>query len=1212
MIENIKQMLSNINVSALENVSLKERLVLAYTEKTKAELIALLETPDDAVITAYLADNWALVKGTYLCYTSIPYAPITKVLCQLAQVINVEKPLAILMPGINLDSERPEYPHLDDPSIQPEYILKNHILSAEKNALIPIAVLLKENSLRPYRDQTMDEQEQRRYMLVEQQRKLQQPQDLEQNQAAISEIDARLKSWLHEELNRLVNHSPETQALYAAQQRLIMLKSDKSNLLGQLTELCRLLRFNDAHEGIGRQENAGDGAFEAIRIFVDYYQSLGYQLAPLSAEVNDRFIHIKVVLEQQRLEYQVKMPDGAIVSDTIHFDELPEFLAILKKIEARNATLREQGKPEIILDESVLYGELTTISDKIFTITHQRKHTDPALDVRNRIPEALHKSIDLLIDLSRNPESNVNATENMLTCVGTRREEIEAAMKRQSVLLATIGHTENTRAAQIDKAQQELECLETNFKASLTAGSYSRSDKLFAVNRLFNTFSAVLQYRSLDDLRFLMSLDPEELKELLIVPDGNSDLALLFKSYDALADFITDFSSEKIRIVLEATAPHLIQQLKLKHEHLEMLLFGQSDEKFKTIARFLIEHQHVKMSIVAAHQIDKENIIRELLEDKAMAIAAVWKEGDAMKYIPDALKNDLGFLLEVMKKNRRILPLVSSQIAQAPELKRIASIESEEIRIAAIDIYGSLDTNFIRQRLEQTPRLICYLPEHIKEDKIFDEYRNNSIFIVKALMMEQKALSFASDALQQSLELQSLANCYLNSLRKLSCQVYLNRDNKEFVQKITESENIPCLFQHASMTLKNDVELVTNLIRKNQSVLYYASTNLQANKVLQRIASIDSEPHRNHACDLYLSLFLSQVDKQCALEEIRQYPGSLLYLPEDISYAEEFTALREDPQYIVTLMITNKEALSYASTLLQQDPALISISKIHSRASRAIACNFYLNRKDEELARQKINNNPSLFKYATDSLKDDINFVVTLLLSSTDIFEYASNRIQQNRCLEKMDKIKSLNRRKTAFEIYLRQNDLAFIVQELQKEPMLIFYMPENILEATEIMVLCNDPIFIIKAMQWNVEALKCASTSLQEDPLLKSIASLSRMFISNACQIYLNNNNTMERQSALSTYYCNLLRPISNSFNLLRNNLFDTTDLFHAHCELDRALNEQANLSEVAKMRLQADPYINSTVNALAQLQGFPDSEALFTQLMQTQRLKIHYQHEQ
>lgn len=1206
MIENVKLMLSNINLSVLENASLKDRLVLAYTETTKAELTARLEAPDDAVLTKYLADNWTLVKGTYLCYTSIPNAPITKVLCQLAQVLNAEKPLAILMPGINLDSEHPEYPHLDEAPIQPESILKTHILSAEKNALIPVAILLKDYNLRPYRDDAIDEQERQRYTLIEQQRKLQQPQDLEQNQAAISEIDARLKQWLHEELNRLVNHSPETQALYAAQRRLIMLKSDKNNLLGQLTELCRLLRFNDAHEGIGRQESAGDGAFEAIRVFVDYYQSLGHQLAPLSAEVKDRFIHIKVVLEQQRLEYQVKMPDGTIVSDTIQFDEVPEFLAILKNIEVRNATLREQGKPEIILDESVLYGELTTISDKIFTITHQRKHTDPAFDVRNRIPEALHKSIDLLIDLSRNPESNVNATENMLTCVGLRREEIEAAMKGQSELLAAISHTENTRAAQINEAQQELECLEANFKASLTAGTYSGSDKLFAIKQFFNTFGVLLQYRNLDDLRFIMSLNPEELKELITVSNGNSELVLLFKFYDELADFINDYSSEKIRIILEATAPHLIQHLTLKHEHFEALLFGQSDEKFKTIARFLIEHQHVKMSVVAAHQIDRENIIRELLEDKSMALAAVRMEGDAIQYLPETLKNDLGFILEVMKKNRKILPLISSQIAQYSVLKRISSIESEEDRIAAIDICGSLDKNFIRQRLEQTPGLICYLPENINLDQEFDIYRNDTTFIAKALITNQKALSFASDLLQQDSELQSIANCYVNSTRKLRCQVYLNRDNKEFVQKIIESADNSYTFQYASKSLKNDIEFVINLIRKNVGILYYASTHLQANKVLKRIASIDSEPLRNHACDIYLSFFLSQVDKQCALDEIRQYPDSLLYLPEDISYAEEFTALREDPQYIVTSMITNKAALSYASASLQQDPALISISEIHDRASRAVACNFYLNREDEELARQKISSNPSLFKYATDSLKDDINFVVTLLISSTDIFEYASDRIQQNLCLEKMNKIKSLNRRQTAFEIYLRQNDLAFVVQELQKEPMLIFYMPENIVEASELMVLRNDPIFMIKAMEWNAEALKCASTSLQQDPILKSIASLSRTFIFDACAIYLNNSNTMERHSALHTHYCKLLLPISNSFNLLRNNLFNTTDLFHAHCELERALNGQTNLSEVAKNRLKADPYINSTVNALAQLHGLPDSEALFTQLMQTERLSL------
>ncbi|HHT0595008.1 TPA: ankyrin repeat domain-containing protein [Legionella anisa] len=74
-----------------------------------------------------------------------------------------------------------------------------------------------------------------------------------------------------EELRRLTAHSPESRALDEARKNLDRLKSDKSNLLGHLTQLIKQLRLNDAREGVGSEENAGSGAYPAIIAFADYY-----------------------------------------------------------------------------------------------------------------------------------------------------------------------------------------------------------------------------------------------------------------------------------------------------------------------------------------------------------------------------------------------------------------------------------------------------------------------------------------------------------------------------------------------------------------------------------------------------------------------------------------------------------------------------------------------------------------------------------------------------------------------------------------------------------------------------------------------------------------------------------------------------------------------------------------------------------------------------
>src|SRR3990167_5009082 len=124
-----------------------------------------------------------------------------------------------------------------------EKILATHILSEDTKSLIPVAILLEEDlNKRPYHA----------YL---------------DNGAVPEEVLAK------EEI-RLINHSSTAEAYTNAQANLERVKADDSNLLGNLTELCKQLKLNDAHVGFGKQDNAGRGAYPAILKFNDYYNSL--------------------------------------------------------------------------------------------------------------------------------------------------------------------------------------------------------------------------------------------------------------------------------------------------------------------------------------------------------------------------------------------------------------------------------------------------------------------------------------------------------------------------------------------------------------------------------------------------------------------------------------------------------------------------------------------------------------------------------------------------------------------------------------------------------------------------------------------------------------------------------------------------------------------------------------------------------------------------
>lgn len=229
---------------------------------------AISTTPDDldATVAAFkriLADNWTLVQGTSLCYTNNPDDAITKLLCDVAEFIVAEESeeniphrgvLSVLMPTVCIDSINPHYPDLapshtnDWQDIDIQNALKTHILGREGKYLIPVTLITTYDAsvglptiVNPYYD--------------------------------FSEQTEDMVKLNDEEINRLIEHSPLTRAIYDAKTAYETAANPQTNLLGHIRHLISQLEYNSVN-GIGGEESAGNGAYLAIFNFFTYYNRL--------------------------------------------------------------------------------------------------------------------------------------------------------------------------------------------------------------------------------------------------------------------------------------------------------------------------------------------------------------------------------------------------------------------------------------------------------------------------------------------------------------------------------------------------------------------------------------------------------------------------------------------------------------------------------------------------------------------------------------------------------------------------------------------------------------------------------------------------------------------------------------------------------------------------------------------------------------------------
>ncbi|STX38781.1 hypothetical protein [Legionella feeleii] len=255
------QQINHLKESVPAEGDLSKRLLRGCYKRVLSDLEGIITVEAEPAklasqLKGYLSAHWALIKGTSLSYTALPEDGLTGLLVDVASFVaeTIEGsedeplyPLTVLMPTVAVESlvDDKDYPSLNELALQE--VLRTHILGKEGSYLVPVRQLidLQEKPKNEWYNTYYD------YKTPSKETALLSPEDYEQ----------------------LGNHSSYTKALIEAKAQYELSLKEQGSLLYHLRELSSKLYFNSVL-GVGIEENAGTGTYDAIIQFNDYYSKL--------------------------------------------------------------------------------------------------------------------------------------------------------------------------------------------------------------------------------------------------------------------------------------------------------------------------------------------------------------------------------------------------------------------------------------------------------------------------------------------------------------------------------------------------------------------------------------------------------------------------------------------------------------------------------------------------------------------------------------------------------------------------------------------------------------------------------------------------------------------------------------------------------------------------------------------------------------------------
>lgn len=427
----IEKLLANYLVSSDANNTCKQRLSIA-SETTLLRNLGKAVNSIDPVqqLAEALKANWDDCQLSFVGYTARPHHELTDLLCDIAIFVATQQqkqPLDILMPGIRVEHQQDIEKDLSaDCKDKLLEILRTHILSDNRYYLFPVELLL---------DVPLDC---RKFTL--------------NNPFCDFLLGSDARGQLEDsEVQRLFNHSSETKTLFETIQEYKR-AINKDSLFFHLNNLVNHLEFNSAHGGIGLVDKPGDGSYDAIIRFQEFYvQILEKQSDNIHPDVKEEVDFLYQLVSNPQANQQGSSNNAICIG--VRKDKLRPL--ITKHAAALNA---------ITLDESQYESHLKTLNAK-FTQSQQRLQkslanrtyegcdplgiTKPLLERENFVIDFPTKEIfdDLLNNEPRELECILTFSDKLREQVKHYLSDIEVFVtfslqtspRRLEIVLATLG-----------------------------------------------------------------------------------------------------------------------------------------------------------------------------------------------------------------------------------------------------------------------------------------------------------------------------------------------------------------------------------------------------------------------------------------------------------------------------------------------------------------------------------------------------------------------------------------------------------------------------------------------------------------------------------------------------------------------------------------------------------------------------------------------------
>ena len=255
-------------------------------------------------------------------------------------------------------------------------------------------------------------------------------------------------------------------------------------------------------------------------------------------------------------------------------------------------------------DKSTLLGQLSELCSKlgIYSVTGLGTETHAAAGAyapiivfndyynqldetqKGAIPAPLKNEIDKLLNLSSNPEANINATENIETCIATRRWKL---------MEHTRGHEATLNAIAVGGARKEsliyettarlkaaIDALDEALEIKIHAGGH---DNLGLNRRLLEELGLIFSISSSEDLDIFKAFSADEMSEFLVNPALAAQLIDVIDNLENLVIFILDLSLEKTDAFFSHTQEAMVKRLITSPPNLSALLISLDFEKCTAI-----------------------------------------------------------------------------------------------------------------------------------------------------------------------------------------------------------------------------------------------------------------------------------------------------------------------------------------------------------------------------------------------------------------------------------------------------------------------------------------------------------------------------------------------------------------------------------------------------------------------------------------------------